>query len=217
VLCYPVNEPSSARACFLGIDAIFTDRLDLIPPDFALSCRPGSAGSPNRSASPPERDTRLFADRRGEFDRFPRSSEVAPHFGEIGSGTRSRVLQSVWASTARSRSSSASKPASRESASICSLGHALLQRAVRGIVFAPVQRRTRKIWLPLAVSPPSSLFGGWVKSLSKPSATAAVQQRFDKVQQPASTLGLDGRDQPGELGCLPLDQRTRVKTPPSRH
>src|SRR6267378_4419965 len=34
LLCYTVNEPSSARRLFSwGIDAIFTDRLDLIPPD----------------------------------------------------------------------------------------------------------------------------------------------------------------------------------------
>src|SRR2546427_3775726 len=36
LLCYTVNEPAVARRLFsLGIDAIFTDRLDLIPPDFA--------------------------------------------------------------------------------------------------------------------------------------------------------------------------------------
>jgi len=36
LLCYTVNEPSIARRLFSwGIDAIFTDRLDLIPPDFA--------------------------------------------------------------------------------------------------------------------------------------------------------------------------------------
>ena len=36
LLCYTVNEPAIARRLFSwGIDAIFTDRLDLIPPDFA--------------------------------------------------------------------------------------------------------------------------------------------------------------------------------------
>ena len=36
LLCYTVNEPAVARRLFSwGIDAIFTDRLDLIPPDFA--------------------------------------------------------------------------------------------------------------------------------------------------------------------------------------
>ncbi len=36
LLCYTVNEPAAARRLFSwGIDAIFTDRLDLIPPDFA--------------------------------------------------------------------------------------------------------------------------------------------------------------------------------------
>jgi len=42
LLCYTVNEPEAARRLFSwGIDAIFTDRLDLIPPDFAvLSERP---------------------------------------------------------------------------------------------------------------------------------------------------------------------------------
>ena len=36
LLCYTVNEPVIARRLFSwGIDAIFTDRLDLIPPDFA--------------------------------------------------------------------------------------------------------------------------------------------------------------------------------------
>jgi len=34
LLCYTVNEPATARRLFFpwGIDAIFTDRLDLIPP-----------------------------------------------------------------------------------------------------------------------------------------------------------------------------------------
>ncbi len=42
LLCYTVNEPATARRLFSwGVDAIFTDRLDLIPPDFAvLSERP---------------------------------------------------------------------------------------------------------------------------------------------------------------------------------
>ncbi len=36
LLCYTVNEPAMARRLFSwGVDAIFTDRLDLIPPDFA--------------------------------------------------------------------------------------------------------------------------------------------------------------------------------------
>ena len=36
LLCYTVNEPAIARRLFSwGIDAIFTDRLDLMPPDFA--------------------------------------------------------------------------------------------------------------------------------------------------------------------------------------
>lgn len=36
LLCYTVNEPAIARRLFSwGVDAIFTDRLDLIPPDFA--------------------------------------------------------------------------------------------------------------------------------------------------------------------------------------
>jgi glycerophosphoryl diester phosphodiesterase len=36
LLCYTVNEPAIAQRLFSwGIDAIFTDRLDLIPPDFA--------------------------------------------------------------------------------------------------------------------------------------------------------------------------------------
>ena len=36
LLCYTVNEPEIARRLFSwGVDAIFTDRLDLIPPDFA--------------------------------------------------------------------------------------------------------------------------------------------------------------------------------------
>ena len=36
LLCYTVNEPAIARRLFSwGIDAVFTDRLDLIPPDFA--------------------------------------------------------------------------------------------------------------------------------------------------------------------------------------
>src|SRR5262249_31418874 len=36
LLCYTVNEPAVARRLFeWGVDAIFTDRLDLIPPDFA--------------------------------------------------------------------------------------------------------------------------------------------------------------------------------------
>jgi glycerophosphoryl diester phosphodiesterase len=35
LLCYTVNEPEIARLLFSwGVDAIFTDRLDLIPPDF---------------------------------------------------------------------------------------------------------------------------------------------------------------------------------------
>ena len=38
LLCYTVNEPAIARRLFSwGIDAIFTDRLDLIPPDFAVA------------------------------------------------------------------------------------------------------------------------------------------------------------------------------------
>jgi glycerophosphoryl diester phosphodiesterase len=37
LLCYTVNEPAIARRLFSwGVDAIFTDRLDLIPPDFAV-------------------------------------------------------------------------------------------------------------------------------------------------------------------------------------
>jgi glycerophosphoryl diester phosphodiesterase len=40
LLCYTVNEPDTARKLFSwGVDAIFTDRLDLIPPDF-----PGASG-----------------------------------------------------------------------------------------------------------------------------------------------------------------------------
>jgi glycerophosphoryl diester phosphodiesterase len=36
LLCYTVNEPALARELFSwGVDAIFTDRLDLIPPDFS--------------------------------------------------------------------------------------------------------------------------------------------------------------------------------------
>jgi len=36
LLCYTVNEPAVARRLFeWGVDAIFTDRLDLIAPDFA--------------------------------------------------------------------------------------------------------------------------------------------------------------------------------------
>jgi len=35
LLCYTVNDPEIARRLFSwGVDAIFTDRLDLIPPDF---------------------------------------------------------------------------------------------------------------------------------------------------------------------------------------
>ena len=35
LLCYTVNETGLARRLFSwGVDAIFTDRLDLIPPDF---------------------------------------------------------------------------------------------------------------------------------------------------------------------------------------
>jgi len=35
LLCYTVNDPDVARRLFgWGVDAIFTDRLDLIPPDF---------------------------------------------------------------------------------------------------------------------------------------------------------------------------------------
>jgi len=36
LLCYTVNDPQTARRLFSwGVDAIFTDRLDLISPDFA--------------------------------------------------------------------------------------------------------------------------------------------------------------------------------------
>lgn len=36
LLCYTVNDPESARELFSwGVDAVFTDRLDLIPPDLA--------------------------------------------------------------------------------------------------------------------------------------------------------------------------------------
>jgi glycerophosphoryl diester phosphodiesterase len=36
LLCYTVNDPSAAQRLFAwGVDAIFTDRLDLIPPDFS--------------------------------------------------------------------------------------------------------------------------------------------------------------------------------------
>lgn len=36
LLCYTVNDPALARELFSwGVDAIFTDRLDLIPPDFS--------------------------------------------------------------------------------------------------------------------------------------------------------------------------------------
>jgi len=36
LLCYTVNDTALARRLFSwGVDAIFTDRLDLIPPDFA--------------------------------------------------------------------------------------------------------------------------------------------------------------------------------------
>jgi glycerophosphoryl diester phosphodiesterase len=36
LLCYTVNDPDIARRLFSwGVDAIFTDRLDLIPPDFS--------------------------------------------------------------------------------------------------------------------------------------------------------------------------------------
>lgn len=36
LLCYTVNDASTARRLFSwGVDAIFTDRLDLFPPDFA--------------------------------------------------------------------------------------------------------------------------------------------------------------------------------------
>jgi glycerophosphoryl diester phosphodiesterase len=36
LLCYTVNDASVARRLFSwGVDAIFTDRLDLFPPDFA--------------------------------------------------------------------------------------------------------------------------------------------------------------------------------------
>jgi glycerophosphoryl diester phosphodiesterase len=36
LLCYTVNDPQTARRLFSwGVDAIFTDRLDLIPPDFS--------------------------------------------------------------------------------------------------------------------------------------------------------------------------------------
>ena len=36
LLCYTVNEPATTRRLFSwGVDAIFTDRPDLIPPDFA--------------------------------------------------------------------------------------------------------------------------------------------------------------------------------------
>jgi glycerophosphoryl diester phosphodiesterase len=35
LLCYTVNDAATARRLFSwGVDAIFTDRLDLIPPDF---------------------------------------------------------------------------------------------------------------------------------------------------------------------------------------
>jgi glycerophosphoryl diester phosphodiesterase len=36
VLCYTVNDPQRARELFgWGVDAIVTDRLDLIPHDFS--------------------------------------------------------------------------------------------------------------------------------------------------------------------------------------
>ena len=36
LLCYTVNDPEIARRLFSwGVDAIYTDRLDLIPPDFS--------------------------------------------------------------------------------------------------------------------------------------------------------------------------------------
>jgi len=36
LLCYTVNDPASARRLFSwGVDGIFTDRLDLVPPDLA--------------------------------------------------------------------------------------------------------------------------------------------------------------------------------------
>jgi glycerophosphoryl diester phosphodiesterase len=36
LLCYTVDDPDGARRLFSwGVDAIFTDRLDLIGPDFA--------------------------------------------------------------------------------------------------------------------------------------------------------------------------------------
>jgi len=35
LLCYTVNDPEIARVLFgWGVDAVVTDRLDLIPPDF---------------------------------------------------------------------------------------------------------------------------------------------------------------------------------------